>query len=719
MLTRPAAPAWRQREAFRLHDVEVRPASNELAVGGTVVRVKPRLMDVLLRLAAADGAPVARQVLLDDVWPRRAVNDEVLSRVIADLRTALGDAARESRFIETLPKVGYRLVAPVVPTAPVAPPPAADPARAPAPPAPGAPPRRRTVAWSAAVVLLLALGLTVAVQRAPAPAEPLQARLERQLARAEPFASGDALELAPRFSPDGKEVAYAAADDAHASIVIAAVGGTARRTLGEAADANLSPVFLPGGARIAYYRRTPAADCAIVAETVATGARQTLVDCARRPQPRFDVSPDGRTLVYVGTVRPQFPAGLVLRDLATGAERVLTAPEPQMGDDLHPRFSPDGARIAFFRGTASHRDVWIVDVAQGAQPRSANSPRGLTYGAAWMGPAGPLLVAADWFGQRTLNLLDVERGTAAVVGARGARFPDVDRAGAIVYESATFAANLHEVDLAAPDRPARTLWPSTRYSNQPEYSPDGTRVVFASNRDGASGLFVGVPGADAARLPLSADYVYLRPHWSHDGRAVYAIRASRREDGARVQQAIRVAVPDGAVEVLAALGDDVFDVREADAGRTLVVGEVAGNAARILRAPAAGGAAERLPLPLASEYQVAGGRVAFAQPGLAGLTLCELATLTCEPLPIAIGDANRFDWRLTADAVWHRTQDAPDEIVRYDLARRATGARHAFAAGAPGLAFAVRPDGRALVLAREERPAIDLMLAPPPPVAAK
>ena len=165
-------------------------------------------------------------------------------------------------------------------------------------------------------------------------------------------------------------------------------------------------------------------------------------------------------------------------------------------------------------------------------------------------------------------------------------------------------------------------------------------------------------------------------------------------------------------------GDDVFDAREVDDGRTLVVGEVVGNAARLLRVPVAGGPAERLPLPLVSEYQVAGRRIAFAQPGLTGLTLCDLATQKCEPLPVAIGDANRFDWLLTGDAVWYREAAAPGTIVRYDLARRAVGARHAFGPAALGLSFAVRPDGRVLVAAREEPPAIDLMLAPPPGVRA-
>ena len=357
--------------------------------------------------------------------------------------------------------------------------------------------------------------------------------------------------------------------------------------------------------------------------------------------------------------------------------------------------------------------------------RSTGSPRGLAYGAAWLAPEGPLLVAADWFGQRSLNLLDPARGTATAVGARGARFPDVSRGGDIVFENAVYAANLFLVDPAAPEAKPRAQWPATRYTNQPEYSPDGARVVFASNRDGSQALFVGTVGGAATRLALSADFIYMRPHWSHDGRAIYAVRASRREDGTRVQQGIRIAVDTGAVDVLSALGDDVFDVREADAGRALIVGEVAGNAARVLRRSAPDAPAERLPLPLAGNYQVAGNRIAFTQPELTGLTLCDLGTLKCEPVAVPVGEANRFDWLLTDDAVWYRTAAAPDELVRFDLARRAIGWRSAFAPTAFGLAFAVRPDGRALLVAREEPPAIDLMLAPraraltPRPVAPK
>jgi DNA-binding winged helix-turn-helix (wHTH) protein/dipeptidyl aminopeptidase/acylaminoacyl peptidase len=709
-------PAWRIRRPFRINDVEIRPASNEIVQAGKRTRVKPRLMDVLMRLASTPGEVVARETLLAELWPRRMVNDEVLSRVIADLRIALDDDAREPRFIETIPKVGYRLIAEISPL----PAPAGIPAAATAPAGPvptdavlptHAPAAWRRSRWFAALSFAAAVALTTAlVPRTSVPVD--RAQLERQLAQAEPFSSEVALEISPRFSRDGRQIAFAVGEGRHSRIVIRSVPAATRTTLGNPDNLNLSPVFFPDGRRIAYYRRTPAGDCAIVEHELSTGVESTLVDCARSPQPRFDIAPDGDQIVYAGMIRAQFPPGLILHQLATGKATNLTAPEPDSGGDLYPRFAPDGARIAFFRGNESHRELWMLELADAAGARNAGSPRGLAYGAAWLGPRGPLLVAADWFGHRAINLFDPQAGTAAPLGARGARFPDIDARGNVVFEHAQYSANLFLLDPDAPGTPPRELWPSTRYSNQPEYSPDGSRILFASNRDGAPAIYVAVPDAAPVKLALTDDHVYMRPHWSQDGRSIYAIRANRRDEAAAVQQAIRITVDDGRIEVLDKLGDAVFDVRETAGGQQLIVGEQAGNAARVLRTTMAGTSGERLPLPLVSEYQVAGDRIAYTQPQLIGLTLCKLSTLMCEPIAVPVGQSNRSDWLLTGDAVWYRTGDAPDEIVRYDIARRAVTWRSTFAPTALGLSLAVRPDGRALLIAREAPPAIDLMYAP-------
>lgn len=716
-------PRLRPTRAFRLGDVEVRPASNELVIDGSVTRVKPRLMDVLLRLAADPGAVVSREALLQEVWPRRMVNDEVLSRVIADLRATLRDDAREARFIETIPKVGYRLIAPVVARVQAAEAEAAaEPAASPADAAPAsampasstAPPRSLRRWWWATALSACIVALAYFTMTRMGADATDRAALERQLAQAEPFASADALEVGPRYSPDGSRVAYAVGEGARAVIEIRRIGAAERFTLGDAQDLNINPVFFPDGQRIAYFRRAPDGQCGIVAQDLQGGSTRPLLDCLRDLRAQFDLAPDGRHLVYVATTRPQFPGGLVLRDLDTGLDRTLTTPEPGDGDDLMPRFSPDGTRILFFRGTRSHRQAWIVERGDGATARSAGSPRGLAYGGAWLGPRGPLLVAADWFGLRQLNRFDPETGTAEPVGARGARYPDVDRAGNIVFENAVYSANLFRVDTGPAAGAPRALWSSTRYTNQAEFSPDGKQVAFISNRDGAPALYVAPLDGEARKVSQDDSFIVMRPHWSHDGRHVHATRVGRREGTTALQQAVRYDTKEGSEEVLTALGDAVVDVREIDGGRALIVGETAGNAIRLLRR-GADGTMERLSLPLVSEYQVAGNRVAYMQPDLRGLTLCDLRTLQCEPVPVTIDDSARHDWLLTPDSIWYRAATRPDAIIRFDLATRRETWRGAFAPTAVGLSIAVTPDGRTLLVTREAPVAIDLMLAPRTP----
>jgi len=71
-------------------------------------------MQTLVYLAEKQGKTVTRQQLFDSVWQDRVVNEEALSRAISLLRTALGDSAHAPDFIQTIPGVGYRLIADVV-----------------------------------------------------------------------------------------------------------------------------------------------------------------------------------------------------------------------------------------------------------------------------------------------------------------------------------------------------------------------------------------------------------------------------------------------------------------------------------------------------------------------------------------------------------------------------------------------------------------------------
>jgi adenylate cyclase len=97
--------------SFRLGEWSVHHAEGNLCSGSKIVRLEPRVMDVLVYLAARPETVVSKEELLQAVWGGAFVEEGALSQAIHSLRKALGDDARQSRYIQTIPKRGYRLVA--------------------------------------------------------------------------------------------------------------------------------------------------------------------------------------------------------------------------------------------------------------------------------------------------------------------------------------------------------------------------------------------------------------------------------------------------------------------------------------------------------------------------------------------------------------------------------------------------------------------------------
>jgi transcriptional activator of cad operon len=94
--------AWRvNREACALHG----PDGEQ--------RVEPKVMDLLCLLAEHPGRVLSRERIMDALWPGLVVGDDALARTLSKLRQALGDDAKSPRYVETIAKRGYRLLAEV------------------------------------------------------------------------------------------------------------------------------------------------------------------------------------------------------------------------------------------------------------------------------------------------------------------------------------------------------------------------------------------------------------------------------------------------------------------------------------------------------------------------------------------------------------------------------------------------------------------------------
>jgi len=105
-ITRPAQEFW-------VADWHVSPALSEIERDGVTIQLEPRVMAVLEILAAEPGKVFSREELEAAVWQDVVVGYDALTKAVNKLREALGDNKKEPRYIQTLSKKGYRLIAPV------------------------------------------------------------------------------------------------------------------------------------------------------------------------------------------------------------------------------------------------------------------------------------------------------------------------------------------------------------------------------------------------------------------------------------------------------------------------------------------------------------------------------------------------------------------------------------------------------------------------------
>lgn len=100
-------------ETLRFGEFTLDPANRQLSREGTPIELGGRYLDALILLVRERGSLISKDRLHEEVWRGVPVTDEALSQAIMALRRALGDDAAKPRYIETVPRHGYRFVAEV------------------------------------------------------------------------------------------------------------------------------------------------------------------------------------------------------------------------------------------------------------------------------------------------------------------------------------------------------------------------------------------------------------------------------------------------------------------------------------------------------------------------------------------------------------------------------------------------------------------------------
>ena len=264
-MSAPPAPAGEAIDLSRTTDfslgrTRVRPSACEVLGPGGAVRLQPRVMQVLVALAASEGTTLSRDALVARCWGGKAISDDAIARCIQRLRRLSGAEAAGSFTIETIATVGYRLMET---RAPIAPEPAATVVAQ-----PGRRPPLLVLAVAAAVIA--GLLMVVSTWR---PARWSVVSFER-------LVSGPGIQDHPALSPDGSLIAYAAGPDfLNRQIYLRRVSGGEPVRVTDGPHDDLAPAWSPDGTRLAYVAAEGGQPCRILVMAAPKGEPTEVTRC--------------------------------------------------------------------------------------------------------------------------------------------------------------------------------------------------------------------------------------------------------------------------------------------------------------------------------------------------------------------------------------------------------------------------------------------------------
>jgi DNA-binding winged helix-turn-helix (wHTH) protein len=392
---------------WRFGVFELDASSGELRRNGTGIKLREQPARILLLLLEHAGQMVTREQLRQHLWPSDTFVDfdHSLNSAVMKLREALGDSADKPLYIETIPRKGYRFVAPVSHPGDTQNGGASPQATAgselvglntreqsnESTEVPSNTPgkkqdRRRLLSRKLALLIVgvvSAIGIAALIRSAslrsalpqpkPSSGEPntMSSNLSFSILTSAP---GDA--KSPSFSPDGRQIAFVwnGVERTHYDIYVQLVGSDTPLQLthhkrGDGVPG--PPQWSPDGREIAFARCDGERDGVYTIPALGGPERRlTNSPCRDWATGRPTWTPDSKAMVMLDQCSPGGPRGVVLFSFATGEKRCLAAGSP--GDFASDNaLSPDGRTVAFFHQTdAAYGEIYAV-------PLSGEAPRRL------------------------------------------------------------------------------------------------------------------------------------------------------------------------------------------------------------------------------------------------------------------------------------------------------------------------------------------------------
>ena len=724
--------------AMRFNGFEVDVRSRELLRNGVRVRLQDQPLEVLLLLVERRGEVVSREELKEKLWPAGTFvdSDDGLNTAIKKLRDVLRDSSDRPRYIETIPRRGYRFIGRLeVKEAEVPAPgleaikgkiPGADDGQSGGTEAKESEPRIEAVVpvepnrgsksheamWKVAAgivaVSVLALGAAAVYRWSMRPISQ-----ERAVLKAFPFTALPGVETSPAFSPDGSRIAFAWDGDPEAGgkgfdLYVKALGSETLLRLTHHPSELIGPAWSPDGTQIAF-QRAAGADTGIYIVPALGGPERKVRSTV---QPSLSLvpinwSPDGRWIAFSDFLPGERNGAMSLLSTATWEVTRLPSP-PKCSVEGIPAFSHSGDYLAYWCfQTEEEYGLYTVPL-QGEQAKLIRAFYPFPTGLAWSGDDKALIYSISG----ELSEVNIASGLTKRLDFLGsAVLPALSPKGdELVFSSSSDISNIWRRDLLHPELPPVELLPSTRGQERAQYSPDGKRIVFASERSGVSGIWIS--SDDGGNLVRVSDPQVQSgsPQWSPDGKQITF--------DSRPGDKWEVYVADVSERIPRKLLTNIADLTQptwSHDGKWIYFMSHEVGRTGIHRCPASGGDAIAIsddPRGIVAQESFDGKTAYFANhadtPNLTQVTLLNLpATATpVEGLPRL---KNGQRWTVSAEGIYFVPADAPRSLHYFDFAtkhvREVFDIERDFGSG-----LSVSPDGRWIIYAQDDDVSGDIML---------
>jgi Tol biopolymer transport system component/DNA-binding winged helix-turn-helix (wHTH) protein len=479
----------------KIGDWQFDPTNGRLESVDKSVKLQPRLSLLLALFIANVNELLTREQLTEILWKDRVVNEDALSRCIAELRSALKDDRQNPKFIETIPKKGYRFIYQLK-----------------------VPVKQYKIPLFTVIPLVIVICSLFFFNGTDTPKQ--DKALKQGLINAKRLTIDALLEHTPEISPDGKMTAFTSRSNKRLVVKVVDNEGKLLHTITDDVESMKSPTFSADSKSLTVASVSKETPCTIFHYDLLTKSRINIGECVLPNRSGiFSWSSDGNFLAFVAKDPIRNVAAIWLYDRAQQTRTQLSVPKNNGYFDTRPRFSPNNKKVAFTRGSQSVRNLVSVDLNSPNKVFQLTEQKNYISSFTWLKDSEHLLFDSDKRGERNLWMINSLTKKETLLGARDAQFPSLSQDNSILtFLDVRYKANIWSVNLSNNEDKLSPLTQSIKYNNMPSFSPDGSQIAFTSNRQGKSAIWLYSLVTNKQRKLFSLDEENLiLPSWSPSG----------------------------------------------------------------------------------------------------------------------------------------------------------------------------------------------------------